>query len=270
MSRPSFREHVYAPLRDKTLRNVLCHLFVTQFGYGDKAIFAEAIVERVLSTLEQYLYPVQSLKPGQMLWLAVAHDGHKHANQAMREIPLVPVVLDLVTDDELQALAQGQPYLQTRRQRVVRLLHQAIEQGGVLAETDLSALLLASVSRLSDDIRRLQREGQNLPYRGTVQDVGPTLTHKAQIIRLYEQGHLETDICRLLSPTHSLDAVTRYIETYKKVTRLLERGFSAPEIGGILRLSTRLVHVYAAIIQQYHPDVLARNPHFTKGDALPI
>lgn len=269
MNRPSFREHVYTPLRDKTLRNVLCHLFVTQFGYGDKTIFAEAIVDRVLGTLEQYLCPLQELKPGQVLWLAVAHDGHKHAHQAMRDVPLVPVVLDLVTDDELQALAQGQPYLQTRHQRVMRLLQQAFAQGGLLAEADLSALLLSSLSCISADIRQLQQAGQHLPYRGTIQDLGPTLTHKAQTIRLYEQGHLETDICRLLSPTHSLEAVTRYIETYKRVTQLLERGFSAAEIGGILRLSTRLICLYATIIHQYHPDVLAKNPHFASGKALP-
>jgi len=266
MSHPTFRQQVYAPLRDKTLQNVLRHLFVSEFGYADKVIFAEAMIERILSTLEQCLPPTDWLKPGQMLWLAVAHDGHKHANRRMRDLPLVPVILDLVTDDELQALAQGQPYLQARRARVIRLLRQALDQGGVLAETDLSALLLSSLSCISEDIRHLQQQGQTLPYRGTVQDVGSTLTHKVEIIRLYEQGYLEPDICHRLSPTHSLEAVTRYIQAYKNVTKLLDRGFSAPEIGGILRLSVRLVHAYAAIVRQHHPDVLARNPHFAHGE----
>jgi len=262
MSHRTFRQQVYNPLRDKTMQNVLRHLFVTEFGYADKPIFAEAMIERILATLQSCWLPPEGLKPGQVLWLAVPHDGHKHVHQPMREMPLVPVVLDLVTDEELQALAQGQPYAQTRRQRIIRLLRQALQQGGVLAETDLSALLLRSVSGMSGDIRRLQREGQSLPYRGTVQDVGLTLTHKVQIIRLFEQGCLEPEICTRFSPTHSLQAVTRYIQAYKNVTKLAERGFSAAEISAILCMSVRLMHAYVDIVRQYHSDILFRNPHF--------
>ena len=263
MSRPTFRQQTYEPLRDKTIHNVLRHLFVTEFGYADKVIFAEAMIERILTTIEQFVQPTDLLKPGQLLWLAVAHDGHKHASRHMRDIPQVPVILDLVTDQELEVLAKGQEYPKTRRERVTRLLQQAMAQGGVLAESDLSAILLFSLTRISADIKHLERvEGLSLPYRGTVHDAGSTLTHKVEIIRLYEAGHLEPDICRLLSPTHSLEAVTRYVQAYKNVTKLLERGFPAGEIGGILRMSVRLVHAYADILRQHHPDLLARNPHF--------
>lgn len=270
MSRPSYRQQTYEPLRDKTLHNVMRHLFVTEFGYADKVIFAEAMIERILTTIEQFVRPTDLLKPGQMLWMAVAHDGHKHASRRMRDIPQVPVILDLVTDQELQSLSQGQPHAEARRERETRLLKQALDQGGVLAESDLSAILLFSLSRVSHDIKRLERvDGRSLPYRGTVHDAGSTLTHKVAIIKLYEAGHLEPDICRMLSPTHSLEAVTRYVQAYKNVTKLVERGFAPDDIGGILRMSVRLVHAYADILRQHHPEILARNPNFADASTTP-
>ncbi len=43
MKRRTSRHEPFAPMRDKTLANVLRHLFVTEFGYENKVIFAEAI-----------------------------------------------------------------------------------------------------------------------------------------------------------------------------------------------------------------------------------
>jgi hypothetical protein len=40
------RERDYGPLRDKTLTNVLRQLFITEFGYDNKVLFAEAMIER--------------------------------------------------------------------------------------------------------------------------------------------------------------------------------------------------------------------------------
>ena len=102
--RPPHRERNFSPLRDKTLTSVLRQLFVTEFGYENKVIFAEAMIERILETIEAFVKPAALLEPGQMLWMAVADDGRKHARKPMKEIPQVPVVLDLVTDQDLQAL----------------------------------------------------------------------------------------------------------------------------------------------------------------------
>ena len=115
------RERDYGPLRDKTLTNVLRQLFITEFGYDNKVLFAEAMIERILATIEAFIQPRSQLKPGQVVWMAVAHDGRKHAYKAMKDIPLVPVVLDLVTDEDLQALAQGTSFLNLRRGRLARL-----------------------------------------------------------------------------------------------------------------------------------------------------
>jgi hypothetical protein len=260
--RRTHRQRDFAPLQDKTLSNVLRHLFVTEFGYDNKVLFAEAMIQRILTTLEAFVKPAAMLKPGQLLWMAVVRDGHKHAPQAMKETPQVPVVLDLLTDDDLQALSDGQSFISVRRQRHARLLDQALAQGGVLAQTDLAALTLTSQRMVGRDIAHVQQvEKRYLPYRGVVQDVGPTLSHKVEVARLMEAGYLEPEICQLLSPAHDLRSVENYAQSYKNVLKLLERGFAPEEISSILSLSRRLVDQYIQIVKEHHPEIVAGNPH---------
>jgi hypothetical protein len=263
MRRRTDRQETFSPLRDKTLANVLRRLFVTEFGYERKVIFAEAMVERILETIEAFVKPTRLLKPGQLLWMAVAYDGQKHAHRPMREIPQVPVILDLVTDRDLQSLADGEAFLSVRRRRHARFLEQAFAQGGVLAQGDLSVISLVSRCSVKLDIASFQsEEGRILPYRGTVQDAGATLTHKVEAIRLLEAGYLEPEICRRLPVVHYLQSVESYVQTYKNVMKLLERGFASNEISGILSISERLVNAYIDIIREHHPEITVSNTHF--------
>lgn len=265
-ARRTHRARNFEPLRDKTMASVLRHLFATEFGYSDKLLFADAMIERILETLDAFIQPLTLVKPGQVLWMAVIHDGHKHAPQAMKDTPQVPVVLDLVTDADLAALSDGESFVQVRRQRHARLLKQALAQGGVLAQTDLAALTLTYETCVGDDIAHVQRTADcRLPYRGVVQDIGPTLSHKAEVARLLEAGHLEPEICRLLAPAHNLRSVERYAQNYKNVLKLLERGLVPDEVSHILSLSRRLMDQYVQIVKEHHPDIVQRNPALAEG-----
>jgi hypothetical protein len=262
----SDRAETFGPLQDKTLHAVLRQQFMTEFGYGSGPAVADMIVEEVLQTLASYIRPPRALRPGQLLWMAVAHDGAKHARGPMREIPLVPVVLDWVTEAELAALSTGMPFEEAREERMARLLTQALAQGGVLAQSDLAALSLLSRKQVSRAIHKYQVEHATLlPYRGTVQDVGGTLTHKVEVIRLFEAGYLEPEICKRLKMEHDLSAVENYVQTYKHVLKLLERQFTLEEISGILRIGMPLVRAYIDIVQEHHPEILARHPNL--GDS---
>jgi hypothetical protein len=252
------RQQTFSPMRDKTLKNVLRHQFVTEFGYENKVIFAEAMIERILQTVENFTKPAALIKPGQMLWMAVPNDGRKHTKKRMRDTPQVPIVLDLVTDDDLAALTQEKSYESVRRQRQARLLDQALAQGGVLAQSDLAAITLRHPRQVGKGIAAYQKSnGRILPYRGSVQDVGSTMTHKVEVIRLFEAGFLEPEICQKLDIAHDLTAVENYVQTYKNVLKLLDNDFSPADVAGILRISKRLVDSYIEIIAEHHPDVLA-------------
>ena len=261
--RGTHRSRNFSPLRHKSVANALRHLFVTKFGYENKVIFAEQMIDYILETIEAFVKPASLLKPGQMLWMAVPDDGRKHAFKSMQEIPQVPVILDVLTDGDLKALADGEDYEAVRRRRHARLLDQAYRQGGALAHTDLSAITLTSESSVAKDIQDIQEaEERILPHRGTVHDIGPTLTHKVEVARLIEQGYLEPEIGRMLSPVHNLRSVERYAQTYKNVLKLLEHGFAPEEIPGILGISQRLVDSYIAIVHEHHAEIIAENPHF--------
>lgn len=259
------RQETFSPMRDKTLKTVLRHQFVTEFGYENKVIFAEAMIERIMQTVNRFTKPAAMLKPGQMLWMAVPNDGRKHTKKRMRDTPQVPMVLDLVTDDELAALAQGERYDSVRRRRQARLLDQALSQGGVLAQSDLAAITLRHRRNVANDIAAFQKgNGRILPYRGSVQDVGSTMTHKVEVIRLFENGFLEPEICQKLDVPHDLTAVENYVQTYKNVLKLLDNDFSPSEVTGILRISKRLVDSYVEIIAEHHPDVLTGSKEVQK------
>lgn len=262
MRRRTDREETFSPLREKTLVNALLHLFITEFGYRDKVMFAEGMIERILETLEAFTQSAARLQPGQVLWTAVRNDGRKHAHQRMKEIPKVPVILDLVTDEDLNALENGEKYMAVRQRRHARLLEQAFDQGGVLAQGDLAALTLTARRVVGNDIAHIREtEERFLPYRGSVQDVGGTLTHKVEVIRLFEAGHLEPEICSLLPVLHDLPAVENYVQSYKNVMKLLEGGFAPSEISGILSMDKRLVQAYIEIVDEHHPEILANNPY---------
>ena len=267
-NRTPHRQRNFSPLRDKTLVNVLCQLFVTEFGYENKVIFAEAMIERILETIDTFVKPASLLKSGQLLWMAVADDGRKHAFKPMKEIPQVPVILDLVTDDDLQLLADGEDMITVRRQRHARLVDQTHEQGGALAYPDLSAITLTSEWCVGYDVAHIeQAQDRLLPHRGVVHDAGRTISHKVEVIRLLEAGYLEPDIARKLSPVHSLRSVERYAQTYRNVLKLLEQGLAPTEVSGILNIGLGLVEAYINLVDEHHPEVIAENPHLHRqGD----
>ena len=82
-----------------------------------------------------------------------------------------------------------------------------------------------------------------------------------QVARLLEAGYLEPEICRRLSPTHSLRSVEHYAQLYKNMLKLLEQGFAPAEISSILSLNRSLLNEYIQIVKEHHPEVLQRNGH---------
>ena len=117
MRRRSTRYRDYHPLLAKTVPNALLTLFIEQFGYGDKVVLAQAMIERILDTLMDILQPATLVKPGQMVWLAVPTDGPKYAHQPMDKLPKKRVTLDLITLEDIKQFEQSVPIPEIRRQR---------------------------------------------------------------------------------------------------------------------------------------------------------
>jgi DNA-binding XRE family transcriptional regulator len=115
-----------------------------------------------------------------------------------------------------------------------------------LTQADVAELIGVSAGTIGKDIKAYQTEqGIILPYRGTVHDIGPSLTHKKVIIEKFLQGIPTPDISRMTQ--HTEEACDRYIKAFKKV-RMLHGKMKPLEISRIIGMSERLVNEYIALI----------------------
>ena len=140
---------------------------------------------------------------------------------------------------------------QTRRTKIVRLFRQAYEQGAVLSLADVSLLLHIHINTLSDYILTHEREtGEMLPRRGTIHDMGRSVTHKAIICykRLVEQKPTS----QVAQETfHSADEVEYYVQCLRRVQLCRDSGMSPEEAAQATGHSLSLVQEYLGLIEEF-------------------
>jgi len=136
-----------------------------------------------------------------------------------------------------------------RQARLVRMTHEARDQGGLLSYEDLSLLLAVDVSTVRRLVRRCRAQGLSVPTRGWVADIGPGSTHKARVIELYFRGLQPGRIASYTA--HALSSVERYLGDFARVVELFERDYPPPSIIRITALSPRTVREYLALFEQY-------------------
>ena len=130
----------------------------------------------------------------------------------------------------------------------------AEKQGGLLTLAELSVLLNKSYALVSQFVKEWEQEtGEVLPLKGYRMDQGSRPTHKAEIIRLYEQGVEPPDIAR--ETRHNLKSVDRYLQDYERVKLLLKRKMEVAEISSTIGRGKTLVVEYIKIARQYHPEL---------------
>ena len=236
----------------RSLPELLMHKFLTQYGYANGPVIAEAIVKDILSIVEQ-CYP-ESLPPKTVVWLAVRREW-KGQRKGIQLADLVPIRLPIATDEEIQLLMKPdlRKKLKARRAfnraRFARWCFEAYEQGGVLTLLDLSMLSGMSERYVGELLREYEAENERVvPTRGTVHDLGPSVTHKAEVVRRWLRHESPAQIARVLG--HSQTAVDRYIADFRKV-RLLAQKVPIGEIPNLTRLSGNVVEQYLALMRQY-------------------
>lgn len=130
-----------------------------------------------------------------------------------------------------------------RRQKILRITEEIVEQNGVATQEDLARLLGTSVRTVRRDIAYLLKQGLRVITRGVYSDIGPSVSHKVVIVEMFLNGFVYSEICR--KTQHSAKTVKRYVNTFGRVVHLYERGIkAAEEIAKYAGLSTRLVNEY--------------------------
>lgn len=243
-------------IEKRSLPDLLVHKFLTEYGYDHGPVIAGAIVTDILSTIER-CYP-ERVSPRTVVWLAVRREKHGQ-HKGIDVSDLVPVHLKIYTESEVGLLTDAA--LRKRRSarrafnraRFARWCFEAYEQGGVLTELDLGLLSGLSEHYISKVLREYETEtGEIVPTRGTVHDLGPAVTHKAEIVRRWLRHESPAQIAR--ETRHSQASVDRYIADYQKV-RLLTQKVSKAEIPALTGMSAGVVEQYITLLTQYEPDL---------------
>ena len=235
MSKPSTRTQINEKkvrrINDKSLRQLLIHRFLNDYGYDKGEVTATAIVDDILTTVEEYFVitlPLEKLargdqlpeerylRYGQLVWMAVPIEEYPERGKAIVKTRMKPIILTYVAAEDVESFRDGFTSRQLRINRLVRWYHQAYDQGALLTQLDLAVLLNVCDAVVSDYVNEWQKTtGEILPTRGNIHDLSGAITHKKEIITLYLQGHLTPTIAA--KTKHSKEAVDRYIRDYESV-----------------------------------------------------
>jgi Protein of unknown function (DUF1670) len=259
--------HPYNASHRKTFKAALCHLLHTEFpgifGPAVSRLFADKIDE-----LYDRFHPAKDrFKLGQLFWAGVAIDDPPSRNKRIEDTRLVPIVLDLVTARDIdEAQVKGMRSL-TRRAKIARLFRQAHEQGAVLSLADVSLMIHIHYNTLSRLVLDYEREtGTVIPRRGTIHDMGRSVTHKRIICfkRLVEKKPTS----QVAQETfHSADEVEYYVQSLRRIQLCRDSGMSPEETAQATAHTLSLVREYLDLIEEFD---LPRLPSSqAKEDARP-
>jgi len=250
--RSTTRRHSYDATERKTFRNSLCHLLQTEFpgvfGPTVTRLFSESIDQ----LYERFHPPGSRFNAGQCLWIAVATDDPPTRGKRIENTRLVPVVLDLVTATDLEDAVNKSVRAKTRPKKILRLFRQAHAQGGLLTEADVSLLLHLPINTVSKIVLKHEREaGETIPRRGTIHDLGRSVTHK-RIICYKSLVEKKTTSQVAAETFHSPQEVEYYVQNLRRVLLCQQAGMSEEDIVAATRRSLSLVREYLELIRDFN------------------
>jgi Protein of unknown function (DUF1670). len=237
----------YSPLLAKTLKNAIAHKLGREFPrLGGKRIL-DLCAEMIIEVINVHLRPLDNIKHGQALWMAVSVNDPPRRHQRIADTDLIPVVLDLSTSEDVEAILDRVPAMERLQRKAIRLCCQAYQQGALLSNCDLAELLAHSDASISSAICNYEREHQKVvPRRATLHDVGSGLTHKRIICyKRYAEGKSQEQIAK--ETHHSLGAVDSYLGQYDRVRLLRKQGNTEAEIAFTLNRTVRVIRQYLEI-----------------------
>jgi hypothetical protein len=259
------QQSIYAPLLDKTFETAVSGFISAEFPKLGGPKVVGLLVKELKSIVEQYYPPITNLRMGQMLWFAVAKEEKGGYGKSMKNLRLRPVVLSAATYEDIQKWAESVPQKEIRKSGIARMLREADDQGGTLAETDLSLILSCSNMTIHKNIAEYEREKNVvLPRRGTVHDLGRSTTHKRIICEKSLRDKKATpDIAR--ETYHSPSAVDRYLGDFDLVRFCLKKGLSVEETSFTTQLSKSLVVEYEDLIKELESGCAEENVNYVWG-----
>jgi len=234
----------------KTLEGILGHFLEENCPQLGGRLTIAPVVKEVMRLFDEYCPPVDRLKMGQVVWYAVDVNEKSGYGKSIDKCKLNAMVLDLINLGDLDDLLAGLNKRERQKKVAARLFEQAYAQGSVMTSADVAAITRLAPGTVGKYIRELEQErGVPIPRRGNVHDMGPTLTHKRIIcIKCLKEGKTVEVTAR--ETNHSPEAVTRYINDFKRVYVCLNSGWEIDKIAYTTGLSKSLTKEYINLIHE--------------------
>ncbi len=214
--------------------------------YGLSAAEADILWERLENFVKEHFE--NCIFDNQTIRYAVSAD--EPAGKPIKFCRLVPVTLTLFKPSDKKAKKKGAVHL--KEVLVERFSNEAYHQGGLLSQEDLAEILFVDTRTIKRITSRLNAKGIEVPTRGFVKDIGPTVSHKAKIVELALKRYPATDIA--FKTRHSLTSIGRYIDNFIKVCYLLKKDFGIAKISAVAKISEKVAREYQSLYLGYLED----------------
>lgn len=241
----------YNPMMQKTFVGALESFFADECPQLGGQRTRKVLVQAILGMVNEFYPETSHLRQGQIQWVTVDKDETASYGKSMSNTRLKSVVLDLVQPQDIADRAEGRRLRDIKKEAAVRLFTQADDQNGCMTNAEVAILLKISPPTVGRYIHEYEFETDELvPRRGTIHDMGPTLTHKKPIIRkLFLEGKDVGQVSR--ETRHSPEAIHRYIRNFRQVLLCRQKGLDEKETAFAVKISERLVLEYHALIDEF-------------------
>lgn len=246
---------IFSTINQRSIQSMIKNELLFNFGFENSIKIADAIAHSMVKIFNDYSPAVDSLKPFQILYPTIDKNESPGYAKTISNTKQKMCIITLLSQDELNLLAEGKSYSDILPDRIARMSFEAIEQGGVFIQTDLAILTGASIPSIHKNIELWQKNnsGKLIPLRGVVHDMGMTLTHKKIIVSYHLKGYLTSEIAKLTN--HNPVNVERYVSDFERVHLCVKENFDKNRIQFYTGMSCHLVNEYLEIINEQNIDI---------------
>jgi hypothetical protein len=240
----SYSVNHYHSAQERFLKPSVMQFFAREFPHLFGPIVREKIADALLSLFASNCPDIRRLRHGQLVWNALDKDTRGDAPNRR----FVPVILSLVTEDDVQELENGVAMSRIAGKVIGRIITEAYEQGGILSMRDIALI----TARHGSSISKLRKEYEQihhcvLPHTGTEHDMGSCITHKTMILEKILLEHKDpAAVARECH--HSQQAVDRYLKDYYRVVTAYGHTGELDYIHHVTGLSRHLIRQYLGIM----------------------
>jgi len=241
---------MWKPQRAKNFDSAIRHFIQTEFPRlgGPKVI--DLFCRQIRKFIDQFHSKGEYVSFGQLPWCGVAKEDLPGRGKTIAQTKLRAVILSLVEDEDYVKLESKVPFREVTKDRIARVMIQADKNRVELTTTELALMFSYTHTRICQLIAQYEKEHNCiLPRRGTIHDIGRSVTHKVEICRKkLLEGKETSDIAKECS--HDPLSVDKYLLELHRVNFCRKKGMSKEEISFSIQRSVNLVEEYLKLIKE--------------------